>query len=54
MINNIVIIASDAGILIDTLREKLHDAGFKVMVAGNDSDLNAKIKIMYPRYIFLE
>ena len=54
MFNNIVIIASDAGFLIDTLREKLHDAGFKVMVAGNDSDLNAKIKIMYPRYIFLE
>ena len=52
--NNIVIIASNAGFLIDTLREILRDTGFKAVVACNDTDLIRGIKSVYPRYIFLE
>ena len=52
--NNIVIIASTAGFLVDTLRDLLRDIGFKTVIANNDIDLAQKIKSAYPRYIFIE
>ena len=54
MMYNAVVIASAAGFLAETLRVKLHDADFRVFVAGNDKDLSSKIKTVYPRFIFLE
>ena len=54
MRNNSVIIATNAGFLADILREKLRDADFSVFIAGTDIDLAAKIKAVYPRFIFLE
>ena len=54
MIHNSVVIASTAGFLADSLREKLHDADFRVLVAGNDIELSSKIKTFYPRFIFIE
>ena len=54
MINNSVIIASNAGFLVDTLREKLHDVDFRVIVANNDKDLSARLKINYFRFVFIE
>lgn len=54
MINNSVIIASNAGFLIEPLREKLRDNDLRVFVACNDDDLTAKIKAAFPRFIFIE
>jgi DNA-binding NarL/FixJ family response regulator len=52
--NNIVIIASTAGFLVDTLRDLLRDIGYKTVVACNEIDLIQKIKVAFPRYVFLE
>jgi len=52
--DNIVIIASNAGFLVDILRDLLRDIGFKTLVANNDIDLIERIKTVYPRYVFLE
>ena len=52
--NNIAIIASTAGFLVDMLRDLLRDIGFKAIVANNDTDLIQRIKTAFPRYIFLE
>jgi len=41
--NNIVIIASTAGFLVDTLRDLLRDIGYKTVVACNEIDLIQKI-----------
>ena len=54
MINNSVIIASNAGFLVDMLREKMHDVDFRVIVANNDEDLSARLKISYFRFVFIE
>jgi hypothetical protein len=54
MRNNSVVIATNAIFLADILREKLLDADFQVSVAGTDNDLAAKIKAVFPRFIFLE
>ena len=52
--NNSVIIATNAGLLADVLREKLRDADLQVFVAGTDDDLAAKIRAVFPRLVFLE
>jgi DNA-binding NarL/FixJ family response regulator len=52
--NNIVVIASTAGFLVDSLRDKLRDFDFRTIVANNDSELKQRINTVYPRYIFLE
>ena len=54
MRNNSVVIATTALFLADMLREKLRDAAFQVFVAATDNDLTAKIKSVFPRFIFLE
>ena len=54
MVNNTVVIATNASLLADMLREKLRDADFRVFVAATDSDLAAKIKTAFPRLIFIE
>ena len=54
MRNNCVIIATNAGFLADMLMGKLLDAGLQVFVTGTDDDLAAKIKAVFPRFIFLE
>ena len=54
MRNNSVIIASNAGFLADTLREKLRDAGLQVFTVGNDNELTLRIRAAFPRFIFLE
>lgn len=54
MIDNIVIIASTAGCLVEMLSEILRDNHFKVLVANNNQELTERIKKIYPRYIFLE
>ena len=54
MIHNSVVIATTAGFLADTLREKLHDVNFRVLVAGNDTDLTTRIKTVFPRFVFIE
>ena len=54
MRSNSVIIATSAAFLAETLREKLRDAGLQVFVVGNDDDLAAKIRTVFPRFIFLE
>ena len=53
MINSVVI-ASNAGFLVEALYEKLSGVNFKVYLAGNDKDLTARIKFNYPRFVFLE
>jgi DNA-binding NarL/FixJ family response regulator len=53
MFNN-VIIATTAGFLADMLKEKLKDIDYKVLVASNDIDLRARIKSVYPRFVFIE
>ena len=54
MRNSSVIIATNAIFLAETLREKLRDAGLQVFVVGTDNDLVAKIRAVFPRFIFLE
>jgi len=54
MRNNSVVIATNAIFLADLLKEKLSYTNLKVYVAGNDSDLAAKMKSACPKFIFLE
>jgi DNA-binding NarL/FixJ family response regulator len=54
MTYNSVIIASTAGYLINTLREKLNDIDLRVFAVGSDEELKARIKLTNPRYIFIE
>ena len=54
MRNNSVIIATNARFLADVLMGKLLDAGLQVFVAVTDDDLAAKIKALFPRFIFIE
>ena len=54
MINNSVVIASNAGFLVDMLSEKLHDVNFRVYAASNDKDLFSRINNYFPRFIFIE
>jgi DNA-binding NarL/FixJ family response regulator len=54
MIRKAVIIASNAGLLVDVLREKLQDVDLRVFVVASDVDLAARIKSSFPRLIFLE
>ena len=54
MRNNSVIIATKAAFLADALREKLRDAGLTVFVAATESELSDKIRVAFPRFIFLE
>jgi DNA-binding NarL/FixJ family response regulator len=54
MRNNSVIIATSAGFLAGILKEKLRDADFQVFTAGTDTDLAAKVKAAFPRFVFLE
>ena len=54
MWNNSVIIASDAGFLASMLQEKLQDADFKVFIVSTQDDLATKLKVVYPRFIFIE
>ena len=51
---NSVIIASNAGFLINSLREILSNACFQVYIVTSEIELKDKIKTIYPRYIFLE
>ena len=48
------IIATNAGFVSDILRDKLRDGGLKVYIADNDTDLMNKIKMMFPRFVFVE
>ena len=52
--NNSVIIATNARFLADILLEKLRDVDFHAFVAASENDLSAKIKTVFPRFIFLE
>jgi DNA-binding NarL/FixJ family response regulator len=54
MTNNNVVIASTAGFIADTLRDILRENDYRVYVAGNDKDLNEKINMTFPRFIFIE
>jgi DNA-binding CsgD family transcriptional regulator len=54
MFNSSVIIATNALFLADILKDKLRDINFKVFIAGNDNDLTEKIKLLFPRCVFLE
>jgi hypothetical protein len=54
MANNCVVIASTAGYIANTLRDKLRENDFKVFVAGNDKDLTDKINLTFPRFLFIE
>ena len=51
---NSVIIATNAIILIQEFLEKLQNAGFLVSIATDNNELKTKIKLFYPRYVFLE
>jgi len=52
--NNSVIIASTAGLLIETLGEKLRDINYRVYVVNNKNELYNKINNTFPRLIFIE
>jgi DNA-binding NarL/FixJ family response regulator len=52
--NNTVCIATDAVLLAKALCSKLSDTDFNSFVVGTAIELEAKIKIMLPRYIFIE
>ena len=54
MRNNSVIIATNALFFAGLLGEKLRDAAFQVYIAATDNDLTAKIKAVFPRFLFLE
>ena len=54
MRNNSVIIATNANFLAEVLGEKLRDAGFHIVMAATDNELLAKMKVVSPRFIFLE
>jgi len=54
MNNSSVVIATNASFLADALREILRDAFFKVYIAANDDEFAAKLKTVYPRFIFVE
>jgi len=54
MNNSSVVIATNASFIADALREKLRDAFYKVYIAANDEEFAAKLKAVYPRFIFVE
>jgi DNA-binding NarL/FixJ family response regulator len=54
MISKSVIIASNAGFIVDVLREKLQDVDLRVFIAASDVDLAARMKSSFTRLIFIE
>jgi DNA-binding NarL/FixJ family response regulator len=54
MKNNSIVIATSAGFFAEALREKLRDASFQVFVATTDEDLAVKMKMAFPRFVFIE
>jgi DNA-binding NarL/FixJ family response regulator len=54
MINKNVIVATNAVILANVLREKINEAGFRVLSSGNVKDLSEKIENSSARLVLLE
>jgi len=54
MINNPVVVASNADCLANVICEKLHNIHYRGYIASNDKDLFFNINNYYPKYIFIE
>jgi len=54
MINNSVVVASNADCLANVICEKLHNIHYRSYIASNDKELFFNINNHYPEYIFIE
>jgi len=54
MMYNSVLIASTAGCLINTLKDRINDFNYRIITATTEEDLATKIKTHNPRLVFIE